>query len=58
VRVRLLAHFEGAQSWPLGSEQDVEQDDALRLIAAGFAVPVESVKLQTATAKPVREKRG
>lgn len=56
--VKLLAHFEGAVSWPVGSEQDLEQAEAIRLIAAGYAVPVAAPKVETASVKPVREKRG
>jgi hypothetical protein len=58
VRVTLLAHFEGAQSWPAGSERDLDDAEALRLIQAGYAVPVSAVEVETTARKPAREKRG
>ena len=33
-------------------------DEAQRMIAAGYAVPVESVATEQAVAKPARERRG
>lgn len=59
MRVKMLAHFSGpAVDWPTGSEQELDQAQAVRLIEAGFAIPVATVSVETATKKPVREKRG
>lgn len=59
MRVTLLVGFSGPLvDWPAGSEQDLDQAEALRFIEAGYAVPVSAAKVETAAAKPVREKRG
>ena len=58
MRVKMLAHFAGPDvDWPVGSEQEFDQAQAIRLIEAGFAVPVATQEVETATAAPVREKR-
>ena len=56
--VRMLASFAGTDvDWPSGSEQNLPDDEAKRLIDAGFAVPVAAAKQERATAKPPRETR-
>jgi len=54
----MLASFAGTNvDWPSGSEQDLPADEAKRIIDAGFAVPVATVKVERAVAKPVKETR-
>ena len=56
--VRMPASFAGTNvDWPSGSEQDLPADEAKRIIDAGFAVPVATVKVERAVAKPVKETR-
>lgn len=40
-----------------GDERDFPQDEALRLIAAGFAVPVAEAPRERAVAPPAPERR-
>jgi hypothetical protein len=57
VRVRLLVGFTGAISLQPGDEHDFPQDEAVRLVSAGFAVPVAAVTIETADAAPAPERR-
>ena len=58
MRVTMLAGFAGpVVDWPTGSVQDLDDAEAIRMIEAGFALPVATVKAETATLKPSREKR-
>lgn len=41
-----------------GDERDFPQDEALRLIAAGYAVPVAEARVETAVKEPAPERRG
>ena len=41
-----------------GDERDFPQDEALRLVSVGFAVPVSEIKIECAVQAPVFEKRG
>lgn len=41
-----------------GDEHEFPQDEAVRLVSAGFAVPVAESKIEIAVAEPVLEKRG
>ncbi|MEQ1956007.1 hypothetical protein [Mesorhizobium sp. CN2-181] len=41
-----------------GDEHEFPDDEAARLITAGFAVPVTDRKMETTTKKRVSEKRG
>lgn len=51
--IKYLAHFEGPEdSRPIGSEHDVEQAEAIRLIEAGFAVPVARTPIEKAVRAP------
>ncbi|RJT32793.1 hypothetical protein D3227_25680 [Mesorhizobium waimense] len=57
--VRLLVGLSGS-AFSLGpnDEYDFPQDEAIRLISAGFAAPVSEQKIERAVAVPVAEKRG
>ena len=41
-----------------GDERDFPQDEALRLISAGYAAPVADTNIERAVALPAMEKRG
>ncbi|MBZ9973503.1 hypothetical protein LB517_28135 [Mesorhizobium sp. BR1-1-12] len=58
--IKMLVGLSGsAYSLGPGDERDFPQDEALRLISAGFAVPVAEEKIERAVAVPVAaEKRG
>jgi hypothetical protein len=57
--VRMLVGLSGpAYLWQPGDERDFPQEEALRLIEAGYAVPVTENKIERAVAVPVTEKRG
>jgi hypothetical protein len=57
--VRMLVGLSGsAFSLGPGDECDFPQDEALRLISAGFATPVAEIKIERAVQAPVFEKRG
>ena len=56
--VRMLVGLSGNQ-YSLGpkDEHDFPQDEALRLISAGYAVPVAELKVERAVAAPAPERR-
>jgi hypothetical protein len=57
--LRMLVGLSGnAYSLGPGDERDFPQDEALRLIAAGYAAPVAEIKIERAVAVPQAEKRG
>lgn len=57
--VRMLVGLSGpAYSLAPGDEKDFPQAEALRLVAAEYAVPVAEQKIERAIAAPVFEKRG
>lgn len=57
--VRMLVGLSGsAYSLGPGDERDFPQDEALRLIAAGFAIPVAEEKIERAVVAPAPERRG
>ncbi|TIN10390.1 hypothetical protein [Mesorhizobium sp.] len=57
--VRMLVGLSGnAYSLGPGDERDFPQDEALRLISAGFAAPVAEVKIERAVQVPAAERRG
>lgn len=59
MRVRLLTGLSGsAYTLGPGDEWDFPQDEALRLVDAGFAVPVVEQTIETADRKPTFERRG
>lgn len=56
--IRMLVGLSGpAYSLVPGDERDFQQDEALRLIAAGYAAPVAEQKIERAVAAPPPEKR-
>lgn len=57
MRVKLLASFCGATNYQRGDEAEFADDEAVRLISAGFAVPAYQVRIETAVKAPAREKR-
>lgn len=58
--IEMLVGLSGpAYSLGPGDERDFPQDEALRLIAAEYAIPVAETKIERAVAVPVAaEKRG
>lgn len=57
--VKMLVGLSGpAYSLGPGDERDFPQAEAVRLVDAGFAVPVAEQKIERAVAAPVYEKRG
>lgn len=57
--VRLLVGLSGNEyTLGPGDQRDFPQAEALRLIAAGYAVPAAEQKIERATAVPAPEKRG
>lgn len=56
--VRLLVGLSGpAYSLGPGDERDFPQDEAMRLIEAGYAVPVSDRAVETAAKLPAPERR-
>lgn len=59
MRIRMLTGLSGsAFSLAPGSERDFPDDEAIRLIEAGFAVPVAAPNHEKAVSEPVIERRG
>lgn len=59
MRVRMLTGIAG-RGFALdpGDEGDFPQDEAVRLIAAGYAVPVETVEVERVVMARAPERRG
>lgn len=58
MKVRMLTGLSGpTYSLTTGDEADFPDDEAIRLIEAGYAAPVERSRRETATKKPAAEKR-
>jgi hypothetical protein len=56
--IRMLVGLSGNEySLAPGHERDFPQGEALRLISAGYAVPVAEQKIERADATPVSERR-
>lgn len=56
--VRMLVGLSGmAYSLSPKDEHDFPQDEAIRLISAGFAVPVSDIQVERAVKTPVAERR-
>lgn len=56
--IRLLVGLSGsAYSLGPGDERDFPQEEALRLISAGYAAPVTELKVERAVAIPAAERR-
>jgi hypothetical protein len=57
MKIKLLVSMAGpARSWEVGDEDDFPDNEAINLIQAGFAVPVEA-KVEKAVKAPAAEKR-
>lgn len=58
MKVRMLTALTGpTYSLTVGDEADFPDDEAIRLVEAGFAAPVEKAKSETAAKKPAAETR-
>jgi hypothetical protein len=58
MKIKLLVSLAGAyQSYNAGGEHDWDNEDAIRLIEAGFAVPSAETKIERAVAMPAAERR-
>lgn len=58
MKIKLLVSLSGATAaFNAGDEHDWDNEDAIRLIAAGFAVPVSEIKIERAVATPAAERR-
>ncbi|MER9170921.1 hypothetical protein NKI12_26920 [Mesorhizobium australicum] len=58
MKIKLLVSLAGAETaFNSGEEHDWENADAIRLIEAGFAVPVSENKIERAVATPAAERR-
>ena len=56
--VRMLTCLSGPEfSLDVGDERDFDQAEAIRLIEAGYAVPVENLRPERAVRKPAPERR-
>lgn len=59
MNIRMLVGLSGnAYSLRPNDERDFPQDEALRLISAGFAVPVAETKIERAVVAHAPERRG
>jgi hypothetical protein len=56
MRVRLLAGFAGATVLVPGDEAEFADAEAIRLIEAGFAIPI-APKVERAVKKPVEKRK-
>lgn len=58
MKIKLLISLASAETaYGAGDEHDWDDVDAVRLIEAGFAVPVSDIKIERAVATPVAERR-
>lgn len=58
MKIRMLVSLAGNEySLSPGDERDFPQAEAIRLIDAGYAVPVAEQKVERAIAQPAAEKR-
>jgi len=57
MKVKLLVAMSGEQSWNVGDEFDCADDEAIRLIEAGYAAPIATAKVEKAVKKPAAETR-
>lgn len=55
MKIKMLASFAGAWSCNRGDEIDRPDDEAIRLIDAGFAQPVRVVEAETTEKKTAAE---
>ncbi|TPM58984.1 hypothetical protein FJ959_08910 [Mesorhizobium sp. B2-2-4] len=58
MKIKLLVSLAGAyRAFNAGDEPDWDDADAIRLIEAGFAIPVAETKIERAVATPTAERR-
>jgi len=58
MKIKMLTGMAGVDySLSPGDERDFDDAEAIRLIDAGFAVPVAATEIETTTLEPVAEKR-
>jgi len=58
MRIRMLVGLSGPEySLAPGDERDFPQDEALRIVAAGFAAPVAERQVERAVVSPVAPER-
>ncbi len=58
MKIRMLTGLSGPEyNLAPGDKRDFPDEEAARLIAAGFAVPVADQETETATKKPAPERR-
>ncbi|MER9310092.1 hypothetical protein NKI51_12340 [Mesorhizobium australicum] len=58
MKIKLLVSLAGAHNaFNAGAEPDWDDEDAIRLIDAGFALPVSETKIERAVATPAAERR-
>jgi hypothetical protein len=58
MKIKLLVSLAGTyQAFNAGDEHDWDNEDAIRLIEAGFAVPSAETKIERAVATPAAERR-
>ena len=58
MKIRMTTSLAGVDfALAPGDERDFENSEAVRLISAGFAVPVDQPEIETATKKVAAEKR-
>ncbi len=58
MKIKMLASMAGAGfALSPGDEWETDDDDAIRLIEAGFAVPFVDSEIETTTLEPANEKR-
>lgn len=55
--IRMLVGLAGTPALRPGDQHDFPQDEAIRFVTAGFAVPVTETKLESADALPAPERR-
>jgi hypothetical protein len=55
--MKMLVGVSGAVSLQPGDEHDFPQDEAARLVSAGYAVPVSARAIETTIAAPAIERR-
>ena len=53
MKIKMTVSIAGPEySYDVDQEIDIENDEAIRLIDAGFAIPVRGKKVETATVSP------
>lgn len=58
MKIKMLVGLSGPTiTLSPGDEHDFPNDEAVRFIEAGFAVPVAEIQVEKAVKKPITEKR-